>query len=1025
MYTVYADDVLIHDGASPDINVHLIDPNLTIGDSVAGSFDMTMAPDNPGYDYINRFTTLITVKREGKVLWVGRAIQENEDFWNRRKLTCEGALAFLNDTNQEMRAFTSINLTSFIATLLDFHNTKVAASHQFHLGMITVEDLNDDHLYQTEYKNTWEEFKANCLDRLGGHVRLRYEANDPIPYFDYLKDYPNTAAQEINFGENLLDFTRDWDLTDLCTVLIPRGKQLDEDDENGQRQYVTVASVNNNSIYVFNQEAYNRFGRIEQTVDFSEVEEPSILLQLAQTYISIQQFDQMSMKVNAVDLHRLTVDKTVYVVDSSENTIVDSFGNSMVIHLNGIHDDVEGPNPLAFSLLDEVRCISHPHGLDRMFPITEIQIPLDKPEGVTYTMGTEGGTTMSGVADKTSMVLDRIKNLPSTRNILGLAKQQAAQILNQRTTGYVTITEVAEKSQAIIISNTADWENSTKRWMWNINGLGYTKDGGQTYDIAMTMDGTIVADFIKTGILEDGYGLNYWNLSTGEFSLSYNTEFQDTLGNVMTIVDVNTLAQQAEDNALAAGEAANTVNTKVETEKKKQAGSTNLINGTNVLAIGDISDNNWALGEWAPTWSSLMGRGETSTIDVTDAPNKKIIVGVRFRSYQTVADDNGYRSIMQGGVPLGQEQVYCISCYAKGTGKLRLMVGKLVNQSEIDGGAVTGTPMYATATKSVTSDWRRYHLVFATGRNDTYEESNYIAGILNGRVDVHFGLVSEQGSDIRICGMKLERGNDPTDWGESDFDTQVLANGYTDKTAQKVIEASYEYADAQSEALQTFTRDYVEAISDHDREFTKQQRQALDESFNQYKILQRLTQNFTRKGIYLQNNELYVNASYIRTGTLDAGIVKTGILTDHAGKNKWNMTTGYLYTRNMEAVNAKLDGIFTCGGTYSIQLADGILAGYQNKTYVGSIDYSANVYDLDSQTTRQGLCVRAKGIVEFRTPYISVRRKNDNGISTRTYSGTKRIRTVSRVSGGGSGGIDTSIEEHGIEVVNGLVTAVW
>ena len=1025
MYTVYADTTMIHDGASPDIAAHLIEPTLKIGDAIAGSFDFTIPPGGPGYDTINRFTTLITVKRDGKTLWVGRALQENKDLWNRRKFTCEGALAFLNDTNQEMHTYSQINLTSFIATLLDVHNAKVATTHQFHLGMITVEDLNDDHLYQTEYRNTWDEFKANCLDRLMGHVRLRYEDDDPIPYFDYLKEYPNTASQEINFGHNLLDFTRDWDLTDLCTVLIPRGKQLDEDDENGQRQYVTVASVNAGSIYVVNRDAYDTFGRIEQTVDFSEVDDPSVLLQLAQTYISIQQFDQMSMKVNAVDLHRLTRDRTLYVSDQNGSDFNDSSGEKIDGYLVGIHDQDTDENPVAFNLLDEVRCLSRPHGLDRMFPITEIQIPLDKPEGVTYTMGTEGGTTMSGTVDKTSMILDRIKNLPSTRNILGLAKQQAAQILNQRTTGYVTITEIGEQSQAIIISNTADWENSTKRWMWNINGLGYTKDGGQTYDIAMTMDGTIVADFIKTGILEDGYGLNYWNLSTGEFSLSYNTEFQDTLGNVMTIVDVNTLAQQAEDNALAAGEAANVVNTKVETEKKKQSGSTNLLNGTNVLAMGSISDNNWALGEWSATYSSAAGRGETYVVDVNDAPNKKIIIGVRIKSYQTIADDNGYRSILQCGVPLGQEQVYCISCYAKGTGKLRLMVGNLVNQSE-SGGIITGTPMYATATKSVTSDWRRYHLVFATGRNDTYEDSKYIAGIVNGRVKVHFGLVSEQGSDIRICGMKLERGNDPTDWGESDFDTQVLANGYTDKTAQKVIEASYEYANAQSEALQTFTRDYVEAISENDREFTKAQRQALDESFTQYKILERLTQNFTRKGIYLQQNELYVNASYIRTGTLDAGIVKTGILTDHAGKNKWNMATGYLYTKNMEAVNAKLDGVFTCGGNaYSIQLMNGIFAGYQNKKYVGSIDYSASIFDLDSQSTRQGLCVRAKGIIEFRTPYVAVRNKNDNGISTKAYTGTKRIRTVSRVSGGGNGGIQTTTDEHGIECINGLVTAVW
>lgn len=982
MYTVYASSTLIHDGASPDLNIHLIDPVLKLGDSVAGSFDFTVPTNNPGYNLITRFVTIITVKRDSEVLWTGRVIKENKDLWNRRKITCEGALAFLNDINQGLHTYSNINLTSFIATLLDAHNSRVSNSHQFHLGMITVSDMNDDHVYQTNYKNTWEEFKEHCLDRLNGHVRLRYENNDPIPYFDYLAEYPNTASQEINFGNNLLDFTRNWDVTDLCTVLIPRGKQLDEEDENGQRNYVTIASVNGGSIYLVNNEAVSNFGRIEKTVDFSDVTEPSVLLQLANTYMSIQQFDQMSMNVNAVDLHKLA---------------------------RGSSPD----NPIAFNLLDEVRCISRPHGLDRLFPITEMTIPLDKPESVTYTMGASNGMTMSSSNNNTtSIVMNKIKNLPSTRNILGLAKEQAAQILNQRTTGYVTITEVGENSEALIISNTVDWQNATKRWMFNINGLGYTKDQGQTYDIAITMDGEIVADFITTGILSDGYGLNYWNLSTGEFSLAYNTEFQDLNGNSMTIVDVNSLANTANSNAISAGNAANTVNVKVETEKKKQTGSTNLLNGTNILrdSLGPVSDDDWALGKWG---SSTNVSGNSSIIDITDSPNKKIVKGVNLTCSQN--DQNGYKAIVQTNVPLGIEQVYCISCYAKGTGKLKLMVGKKINNQ----------PMYATAIKDVTSDWRRYHLVFATGRNNTYSDANYTAGIISGRVDVYFGIVGVSSSNVKICGMKVERGNTATDWCESDFDIQVLANGYTDETADKVVEASYEYADAQADKLETFTRTYVEAISENDRAFTKEQRQALDESFNQYKILQRLTQNFTRKGIYLQNNELYMNATYIRTGTLDAGIVKAGILTDQQGKNKWNMATGYLYTNNMEAINAKLNGVFECGSTYKIQLDNGGMHGYQNSTWVGSIDYTANMFNIDNQQSYSGLMIRAKGGMQIRMPKISVRKYNDNGLATHCYTGKKEFTWVESIRDIGNGGISWTWSTHGIEVINGFVVSVW
>ncbi len=43
---------------------------------------------------------------------------------------------------------------------------------------------------------------------------------------------------------------------------------------------------------------------------------------------------------------------------------------------------------------------------------------------------------------------------------------------------------------------------ASKVWQWNINGLGYSSNGvNGPYEIAMTKDGRIVADFITTGVL--------------------------------------------------------------------------------------------------------------------------------------------------------------------------------------------------------------------------------------------------------------------------------------------------------------------------------------------------------------------------------------------------------------------------------------------------------------------------------------------------------------------------------------------
>lgn len=58
-------------------------------------------------------------------------------------------------------------------------------------------------------------------------------------------------------------------------------------------------------------------------------------------------------------------------------------------------------------------------------------------------------------------------------------------------------------------------------------------------------------------------------------------------------------------------------------------------------------------------------------------------------------------------------------------------------------------------------------------------------------------------------------------------------------------------------------------------------------------IFNYLTNNGKVKGIFnLADNRLYINANYIKTGEMDASLIKTGILTSKNGGNFWNLETG-------------------------------------------------------------------------------------------------------------------------------------
>lgn len=61
---------------------------------------------------------------------------------------------------------------------------------------------------------------------------------------------------------------------------------------------------------------------------------------------------------------------------------------------------------------------------------------------------------------------------------------------------------VAKREGEILIMDTEDISTATKVWRFNLNGLGYSRGYNGNYDIAITMDGEIVADFIKTGTLD-------------------------------------------------------------------------------------------------------------------------------------------------------------------------------------------------------------------------------------------------------------------------------------------------------------------------------------------------------------------------------------------------------------------------------------------------------------------------------------------------------------------------------------------
>lgn len=490
MYAIYAGEVQIYADAFALPGMQVLEPRLSLEDNKAGTLTMTLPPDNRGYDTVKRLTTDIRVTRDGKEIWAGRVLEETRDFYNCRVLTCEGELAFFNDTVQPPHEYAEKTVRGYLEALIQVHNEHTPENRHFQIGIVTVVDDSNPTRY-TNYETTME-LMGNLVEQYGGHMRVRKD-EEGVRRLDYLKEYADTSTQVIQFGSNLIDFTRNWDSSAYATAIVPLGKTLKSGGGKAPEDHLTVAKVNNGSIYVSSAEAVEAFGWIARTVHWDDVSDAEVLLDKAKKYLSELQFDNLELEVSALDLNYMSVD----------------------------HE--------AIKLLDEVRVISRPHGLDSEFPVTKLDIPLDNPENTKFTMGSNVKTSLTAANDQANRdVLDKIEIMPKT--LLEEAKENATQIMNSATTGYITITKTEQGSEAILITDTLDYTAATKMWKWSMNGLGYSNDGGKTFvGPAITMEGVIVADYITTGhlsadriqggILKSTKDNTEFNLNTGALTM--------------------------------------------------------------------------------------------------------------------------------------------------------------------------------------------------------------------------------------------------------------------------------------------------------------------------------------------------------------------------------------------------------------------------------------------------------------------------------------------------------------------------
>lgn len=516
MYRVYCNNSPLYDLRDEDLV--LISPIVKIGENTAGSFEFSILPKHPHYEEVNELTSVITAYDGDEEIFCGRVVEITKDLYNRKKVICEGELAYFNDSIQRPARYQGLTVRGYLETLVNIHNQQVknqGIDKTFKVGAVTVQD-NNDYVYKyTNWESTLEVIKTDLLKTYGGYLRIRKE--NGVRYLDYLADYPNTNTQVIEFGSNLLDFTHDMVASDIVTAVIPIGARLEDVTEvEGLDAYLTIKDVNGGVDYVYSQEAVKSYGWIFKTVKWDDVHVADNLLKKGKEYLSDIQFAQITLTVSAVDLHML-------------------------------HVDME-----RIKVLDRIRVTSTPNGLDRFFPVSEMTIYLDKPSNNKLTLGTSYSKNSLSTKTESNItsIKDKIEELPKKSEILEEAKENASQLIHSATNGHVVTTADEQ-----LIMDTADKKTARKLWRWNLNGLGYSKTGyNGTYETAITMNGQIVGERLVGGSVDASkLSVSYKSSVEKQISdaISDSNDYTDgQLKSYWTRVEVETAIKNTKDAVL-------------------------------------------------------------------------------------------------------------------------------------------------------------------------------------------------------------------------------------------------------------------------------------------------------------------------------------------------------------------------------------------------------------------------------------------------------------------------------------------
>lgn len=371
-YRVLYDNQLLFDPYTDD---RITDTKLSSKLNAASYFDFTIAPTHSLYSKLAERAGEVRIYFNRLILFKGEITQIEEDFEGNRSVSCTGVLDYLTATRvrpystvegeQPLKAPSSFD--GYFQWLIDQHNSNCLDSRKhFSVGVNQGNMLDkNNYIYRSseERPTTASEIEDKILNSAGGYLFVRYQ--DDLNILDLYADVHDVNTQIIDYGVNMLDFTKTTTTESQYTAVVATGYTPDppDDQTDAKMKPITLEGCTDGGTpysstivkmgdKVYDVEAVNRYGYHEYYASNTDIKTYDGLLYYACKTLNTLLSPALTIAVKAVDLALIMGDKYQHL-----------------------------------QLGQAVRIRSKPRKIDEYLMVNSIDLDLMNPENTTFDLG--------------------------------------------------------------------------------------------------------------------------------------------------------------------------------------------------------------------------------------------------------------------------------------------------------------------------------------------------------------------------------------------------------------------------------------------------------------------------------------------------------------------------------------------------------------------------------------------------------------------------------------------------------------